>query len=97
MVEKEYIRSPDGRCQRTSSALSFSTLSRPFDSPEISLGEVRDVGRMNGPEVALAVGCSAGFDEAIVEGEIVPDRIPPAGTAIPEISVVVQDPLPGKR
>ena len=43
-----------------------SDLSLGLSSPEISSLEVVDAGRMDGPEVAFAIGGPASLDEAIV-------------------------------
>ena len=61
--------------------------------PEVPLLEVLDAGGMNCPVVALAIGCPAGLDEAVVEGEVVADGVPPAWSAVSEVEVVVQDVL----
>ena len=43
--------------------------------------------------MALAVGAAARLHEAVVEGEVVADAVAPAGTAAPEVRIVVQYPL----
>jgi len=48
-----------------------SSLSPP--PSEVSTAEVVDVGRVDGPVVALAVSGAACFDEAVVEREVVAD------------------------
>ena len=40
-------------------------------------GEVLEVGRMDGPEVAFSVFTAACLDEALVQGEVVSDTVPP--------------------
>lgn len=56
----------------------------PADAPArppavvVALGEVVQVGGVDGPEVALAVVAAAGFDEALVEGQVVPHAVAPA-------------------
>ena len=59
-------------------------------SPEVALLEVFNVGRMNGPVVALAVSTAAGLDEAVVERQVVADAVAPAGTTGTEICIIVQ-------
>lgn len=61
--------------------------------PEIAFAEVVHVGGMDGPVVTLAVSAAARLDEAVVEGQVVPDRVSPAGSAGPKVGVVVQDVL----
>jgi hypothetical protein len=65
-------------------------------TPEIAAFEVVDASRMDGPEVAFAVGRASGLDEAVVEGEVVPDGVSPAGAAMPEVWKVVEDVLTSK-
>ena len=60
---------------------------------EVSLPEVVQVGRVDRPVVTLAVGAAAGLDEAVVQGEVVADAVPPAGASAPEVGIVVQNPL----
>ena len=48
-----------------------SDLSLGLSSAEITSLEVVDAGRMDGPEVAFAVGGPAGLDEAVVERKVV--------------------------
>lgn len=56
----------------------------PADAPPcpapvvIPFGEVLQVGGVDGPEVAFAVVAAAGFDEALIEGQVVADAVPPA-------------------
>ena len=60
---------------------------------EVSLLKVVDTGGVNRPVVALPVGRPARLDEAVVQGEIVPDRVSPSGSPVAEVKVVVQDVL----
>ena len=60
---------------------------------EVSLLEVVDTGWVYGPVVALPVGRPARLDEAVVQGEVVPDGVPPAGSPVAEVKVVVEDVL----
>ena len=60
---------------------------------EVSLLEVVDTGRVNGPVVAFPVGRPARLDEAVVQGEVVPYGVPPARSPVAEVKVVVQDVL----
>ena len=62
-------------------------------STKIAAAEVRQVRRMDTPVVALAIRRATGFDEAIVEREVVPNRVAPAGTTSTKVSVVIQYPL----
>lgn len=48
---------------------------------------------MDRPVVTLAVGTPAGLDEAVVQREIMPDGIAPAGPAGAEVGVVLEDVL----
>ena len=41
----------------------------------------------------VTVGASSGFDETVVEGEVVADAVAPPGPAAPEVGVVVQNVL----
>lgn len=43
--------------------------------------------------MTLPVGRASRLHEAVVEREVVPDRVPPAGPARPEVRVVVEDVL----
>ena len=56
-----------------------------FPAPEITTLEVVQAGRVDGPEVPLAIGCPSGLDKAVVEGQVVPDGVSPAGTPVPEV------------
>jgi hypothetical protein len=51
-----------------------------FSTPEVAFFEVFDVGRMDGPIVALTVGAPSGLDEAVVERQVVSDGVPPSGS-----------------
>ncbi|RNA43393.1 hypothetical protein BpHYR1_000696 [Brachionus plicatilis] len=62
-------------------------------APEVTPDKVVHVGRMYGPVVALAVGAAARLHEAVVERQIVSDRVAPAGAPRVEVRVVVQYPL----
>ena len=44
-----------------------------FSAAEIPTLEVVQAGRVDGPEVPLAIGCPSGLDKAVVEGQVVPD------------------------
>lgn len=56
----------------------YSADPSPGSSPVIvPVREVLKVGRMNSPEMALAVVTAAGFDEALVQREIVSDTVSP--------------------
>lgn len=44
----------------------------------VALGEILQVGWVDGPEVPLAVVTPPGFDEAFVQGEVVPHTVAPA-------------------
>ena len=92
-----YVVSRNGRRRRSGrvflidgQAHVFADFALGFAPPEIAFGEIFHVGRMDGPVVALAVGAASGFDETIVQTQIVPDAVAPAGPARPEISVIVQ-------
>jgi len=65
-------------------------LSLSLPAPEISAFEVINASRMDGPKVAFPVSGSAGFNKAIVEREIVPDGVSPAGSAVSKVREVVQ-------
>ena len=43
----------------------------------VSVREVMEVGWVNGPEVTLAVVAASSLDKALVQGEVVPDAVPP--------------------
>ena len=60
---------------------------------EVSLLEVVDTGWVYGPVVALPVGRPARLDEAVVQGEVVPDGVSPSRSPVAEVKVVVQDVL----
>ena len=60
---------------------------------EVSLLEVVDTGGVNCPVVAFSIGSPARLDEAVVQREVVPYGVPPAGSPVPEVKVVVQDVL----
>ena len=64
-----------------------------FPAPEITTLEVVQAGRVDGPEVPLAVGCPSGLDKAVVEGQVVPDGVSPTGSPVPEVRKVVKDVL----
>lgn len=64
-----------------------------FAPSEVSFLEVFDVSRVNSPVVAFAVGTSSCLDETVVEGQVVPYRIPPPGTAGAEVWVIIQNVL----
>ena len=60
---------------------------------EVSLLEVGDTGRVNRPVVTLPVGSPARLDEAVVQREVVSDRVSPTRTSVAEVKVVVEDVL----
>ena len=62
-------------------------------STEVSSLEIVQVGGMDAPEVAFAIGCTARLDEAIVQRQIVSDGIAPPGTTTAEVWVMVKDVL----
>lgn len=59
----------------------------------VTLFEVVDASRVDGPVVALAIGSPASLDEAVVERQIVADRISPAGATVTKVGKVVEDVL----
>lgn len=61
--------------------------------PEVALPEVLHVRRMYRPVVSLPVRAPPRLYETIVQGQIVPDRVPPPRPSRPEVGVVVQDVL----
>lgn len=61
--------------------------------PEVALLEVVHIGRMNGPVVALAVRTTSRLHEAVVQRQIVANGVAPAGSAGPEVRIVVEDVL----
>ena len=67
------------------------TLSPP--PAEVSLLEVTLTSRVNRPVVTLAIDRPSSLDEAVIEGEVVPDGVPPARAPVPEVEVVVEDVL----
>lgn len=54
-----------------------------FPSPEVPLLEVFHVGGVNCPIMSLPVGTPSCLDKAVVEGEVVSYRIPPAWASRP--------------
>lgn len=71
----------------------FPHLSLSLSPTEISFLEVLDVGWVDGPVVAFAIGRSARLDEAIVEREIMANRVAPARTSTPKVRIIVEDVL----
>ena len=70
-----------------------SDLPLSLTAPKVSPLEVVNARRMDGPEMAFAVCRSSGLHEAVVEGQIVTNRISPAWPTVPEVWKVVEDVL----
>ena len=62
-------------------------------TPKVAATEVVQIGRMDGPVVALAVRAAAGLHEAVVERQVVAYGVAPAGAARMKVRVVVEYPL----
>ena len=62
-------------------------------APKVAAAEVLEIGRVDGPVVAFAVRRSTRLHEAVVEREVVADRVAPARASVVEVRVVVQDVL----
>jgi hypothetical protein len=71
----------------------FADFPLGFATPEVAFLEVFYVGRMNSPVMAFTVGASSSLDETVIEGEVVPDGIPPPWTSGPEIRVIIENVL----
>lgn len=61
-----------------------------FAPPEVATAKILQIGGVDRPIMALPVRASPGFHEAIVQREIVPDRVPPAGATGAEVRIVLQ-------
>lgn len=61
-----------------------------FPAPEVAFFEVVHVSRVYGPVVALAVGAPASLYKAVIQRQVVPDRVPPAWASGSKVGVVVQ-------
>lgn len=64
-----------------------------FAPPEVAFPEVFYVSGVDSPVMSLTVSTPSGFDEAVVQREVVPDGVPPAWPPRSEVGVVVQDVL----
>lgn len=71
----------------------FADFALSLATPEVTFLEIFHICRMDGPVVAFTVGGATGFNEAVVEREIVADAVPPPGTTRPEVGIVVQNVL----
>lgn len=60
---------------------------------EIALLEVFNVGRVDGPVVALSVGGATRLNEAVIEAEVMTDGVSPAWSSVSEVRVIIEDPL----
>lgn len=72
--------------------MSFDSLLGP-PSPKISVHKVRHVGRVDGPEVALAVWAATALDKAFIQTQVVADAVLPPGAFYSEVQVVFCNPL----
>ena len=77
---------------KTKSLVSLpSNFALSFTSTKVALFKVIDTSLMNGPIMTLAIGCSARFDETVVQTQIMPNTIPPSRSSVTKIRKVFQD------
>lgn len=71
----------------------LSDFSLRFSSSKVTLLEVFNVRRVNGPVMSFAICTPPRLNKAIIKRQIVSDRVAPARSAAPEVRVVIEDVL----